>query len=364
MAWTTSWTIGFIVGGAIVGAMWIGLALILKFKLKLGVGRRSGGKGKPAIFSTLIKKKEDLAFLQMEDALAALEKIGQGGCGEVFKAELPGSNGRMIAIKKINLRPKEATELAEEDSKFLNKKMRQIRSEIRTVGQIRHRNLLPLLAHVPCRNCHWHYLVYEFMKNGSLEDLLEKVSNGTRELDWPARHKIALGVASGLEYLHMNHRPQIIHRDLKPGNVLLDDDMEARITDFGLAKAVPDACTHITTSNVAGTLGFIAPEYYQTLRFTDKSDIYSFGVLLAVLVVGKLPSDCFFQEIKEICLVKWLRNVMTSENPHLAIDPKLMGYGFEEQMLLALKIAYFCTVDDPRQRPNGKDVRYMLSQII
>ncbi|KAL0417266.1 UNVERIFIED_CONTAM: Leucine-rich repeat receptor-like serine/threonine/tyrosine-protein kinase SOBIR1 [Sesamum latifolium] len=147
---------------------------------------------------------------------------------------------------------------------MMNKKMRQIRSEIQTVGQIRHRNLLALLAHLPRPDCH--YLVYEYMKNGSLQDYLQHVKEGRRELDWLARYRIALGVASGLEYLHMNHTPRIIHRDLKPANVLLDDDMEARIADFGLAKAMPDANTHVTTSNVAGTVGYIAPEYYQTFK--------------------------------------------------------------------------------------------------
>lgn len=239
--------------------------------------------------------------------------------------------------------------------------MRQIRSEIQTVGQIRHRNLLSLLAHVPRPDCH--YLVYEFMKNGSLQDILTQVSQGTRELDWLARHKIALGVAAGLEYLHFNHNPRIIHRDLKPANVLLDDDMEARIADFGLAKAVPDYDTHVTTSNVAGTLGYIAPEYHQTMKFTDKCDIFSFGVLLGVLVIGRLPSDNFFQDTPEMSLVKWMRNVMTSEDPNRAIDPKLMGNGHEEKMLLVLKIACYCTHDDPKQRPNSKDVRCMLAQI-
>ncbi|KAK4749651.1 hypothetical protein SAY87_027100 [Trapa incisa] len=353
-----SWIVGFF-GGAIAGTI-SGFVFALMFKLTLAM-IRGGGKGGPSIFSPLIKNKDDLAFLEKEEELASLTKIGQGGCGEVYKAELPGSNGKMIAIKKINQPSKDATELAEEDSKLLHKKMRQIRSEIQTVGQIRHRNLLPLLAHVSRPDCH--YLIYEFMKNGSLQDALENASNGTYELDWPARHRIAIGIASGLEYLHLNHNPRIIHRDLKPGNVLLDDDMEARIADFGLAKAVPDTKTHITTSNVVGTLGYIAPEYHQTLKFTDKSDIYSFGILLAVIVMGKLPSDNFFQNTEEMSLVKWLRNAMTSETPHRAIDPKLIGNGFEEQMLLVLKIACFCTVDDPKQRPNSKDVRCMLTQI-
>lgn len=320
-----------------------------------------GKRGGPDIYSPLIKKAEDLAFLEKEEGIASLEIIGRGGCGEVYKAELPGSNGKLIAIKKIVQPPKDAAELAEEDSKFLHKKMRQIRSEINTVGQIRHRNLLPLLAHVSRPDCH--YLVYEFMKNGSLQDTLSKVERGEAELDWLQRHKIALGVASGLEYLHLNHSPRIIHRDLKPANILLDDDMEARIADFGLAKAMPDYKTHITTSNVAGTVGYIAPEYHQILKFTDKCDIYSFGVILGVLVIGKLPSDEFFQHTDEMSLVKWMKKVLSSENPKEAIDAKLLENGFEEQMLLVLKIACFCTMDDPKERPNSKDVRCMLSQI-
>ncbi|XP_010248722.1 PREDICTED: leucine-rich repeat receptor-like serine/threonine/tyrosine-protein kinase SOBIR1 [Nelumbo nucifera] len=354
------WIFGFLAGVTI--GLISGLIVSLLFKLLLICIRGRVKDPGLAIFSSLIKKAEDLAFLEKEDGLTSLEIIGRGGCGEVYKAELPGSQGKIIAIKKvIQPNPIDAIELAEEDSKLLTKKMRQIRSEIQTVGQIRHRNLLPLLAHVPRPDCH--YLVYEYMKNGSLQDMLNKVSEGKRELDWLARHNIALGVAAGLEYLHMHHNPRIIHRDLKPGNILLDDDMEARIADFGLAKALPEMNTHVTTSNVAGTVGYIAPEYHQTLKFTDKCDIYSFGVILAVLVLGKLPSDNFFQTTKEMSLVKWLRNQMISENPGAAIDPKLKGNGYENQMLLVLKIACFCTVDDPKERPNSKEVRTMLFQI-
>ncbi|KAE8661734.1 Leucine-rich repeat receptor-like serine/threonine/tyrosine-protein kinase SOBIR1 [Hibiscus syriacus] len=353
------WIFGFLAGGS--AGSFSGFIFSVMFKLAVDTVRGRGKDSGPSIFSPLIKKAEDLAFLEKDDGLDSLEIIGKGGCGEVYKAELPGSNGKMIAIKKIIQPPKDAAELTDEDSKLLHKKMRQIRSEITTVGQIRHRNLLSLLAHVSRPDCH--LLIYEFMKNGSLQDLLHQVSEGTRELDWPARQKIAAGIAAGLEYLHLHHSPRIIHRDLKPGNILLDDDMEARIADFGLAKAMPDANTHVTTSNLAGTVGYIAPEYHQTLKFTDKCDIYSFGVILSVLVMGKLPSDEFFQHTYEMSLVKWMRNIIVSENPSLAIDTRLLGKGYDEQMILVLKIAYFCTLDDPKERPSSKDVRCMLSQI-
>ncbi|WMV35452.1 hypothetical protein MTR67_028837 [Solanum verrucosum] len=355
-----SWFLGFLAGTFAGGISAVIFSLLFKLVMFF-VRRGKNDNSSLTIYSPLIKKAEDLAFLEKEDGVASLEMIGKGGCGEVYRAELPGSNGKIIAIKKIIQSPMDAAEITEEDTKALNKKMRQVKSEIQIVGQIRHRNLLPLLAHMPRPDCH--YLVYEYMKNGSLQDILQQVTEGTRELDWLGRHRIAAGIAAGLEYLHINHTQRIIHRDLKPANILLDDDMEARIADFGLAKAVPDAHTHITTSNVAGTVGYIAPEYHQTLKFTDKCDIYSFGVVLAVLVIGKAPSDEFFQHTSEMSLVKWLRNVMTSDDPKIAIDPKLIGNGYEEQMLLVLKIACFCTLDNPKERPNSKDVRCMLTQI-
>ncbi|CAA2974094.1 leucine-rich repeat receptor-like serine threonine tyrosine- kinase SOBIR1 [Olea europaea subsp. europaea] len=353
------WVLGFLAGAFAGSLSGLVFSLLFKFIMFLIKGRKRDTS--LAIFSPLIKNPEDLAFLEKDDGLNGLEVIGRGGCGEVYKATLPGTNGKEIAVKKIIQPSRDAEDLANEDSKLLNKKMRQIRSEIQTVGKIRHRNLLPLLAHLPRPDCH--YLVYEYMKNGSLQDVIQAVSEGRRELDWLARYKVAIGVASGLEYLHLNHTPRIIHRDLKPANVLLDDEMEARIADFGLAKAVPEANTHVSTSNVAGTAGYIAPEYHQTFKFTEKCDIYSFGVVLGALTMGKFPSDEFFQHTEEMHLVKWMRNVMTSEDPKRAIDPRLLGNGYEEQILLVLKIACFCTLDNPKERPDSKEIRCMLTQI-
>ncbi|KAL8232253.1 hypothetical protein R6Q57_002031 [Mikania cordata] len=352
------WVLGFFVGS------FLGILSIIIFsvviKLVMIMTKYGENQSGPSIYSPSITAK-DLAFLEDDDAIALLEVIGRGGCGEVYKTHIPDRKIKTIAVKKIIQPSKEAEELTREDTKQLNKKMRQIRSEIQTVGQIRHKNLLQLLAHVSRPNCH--YLVYEFMNNGSLQDILQQVEAGTRQLEWLVRHKIAVGVAYGLEYLHITHTPCIVHRDIKPANILLDDDMEARIADFGLAKSIPEAVTHMTSSNVAGTLGYIAPEYYQSMKFTDKCDIYSFGVLLGVLVMGKLPSDEFFQHTAEVNMVKWMRNVMTSDDPKEAIDPDLLGNGYEQQMLLVLKIACFCTLENPKKRPSSKDCRFMLTQI-
>jgi hypothetical protein len=232
--------LGFL-AGELAGNIY-GLIFSLLFKLISACVKGGGkelGRRRLTIFSTLINKAE-LAFLEKDDGLASFQIVGRGGCGVVYKAELPGSNGKMIAIKKITQPPMDAAGLTDEDTKLLTNKMRQIRSEIKTVGKIRHRNLLPLLAHISRPDCH--YLVYEFMKNGSLQDMFDPDSeDSTRDFDWFARLNVARGVAAGLEYLHMNLTQRIIHRDLKPANVLLDDNMEARIANFGLAKAMPHA---------------------------------------------------------------------------------------------------------------------------
>jgi hypothetical protein len=374
-----NWIIGFVVG-SLAGVI-SGMVLSVLFRLALNCirGRYRTRSGVMIFTPKLIRRPEHLAFLEKEDGLASLAVIGRGGCGEVYKAQLPvereGEQPRFIAIKKVKKHGGDApsNNLSDEESRQLDKRSRQIQSEIRTVGYIRHRNLLSLAAHVPRPDCH--YLVYEYMKNGSLHQAL-KAENAEAEdgssgsgtgaggLSWPARLRVAVGVAAGLEYLHVSHQPQIIHRDLKPANILLDDDLEARIADFGLAKAMPDSHTHVTASNVAGTLGYIAPEYYQTVKFTAKCDVYSFGVILAVLATGKEPSDQFFTQTEEVVgLVKWLRRVMEAGEHAQAIDPTIAGAGYDEQILLLLRIALFCTKDDPKERPTAKDVRCMLSQI-
>ncbi|KAJ6848929.1 leucine-rich repeat receptor-like serine/threonine/tyrosine-protein kinase SOBIR1 [Iris pallida] len=191
---------------------------------------RVPAESQPTIFSPIIRHADDLLFLCNDGASPSLQVIGRGGCGEVYKAEL-ATGGRTIpvAIKKV-LQPLmiDARNLGTKESRILSHRMRQIRSEVVTVGRMRHPNLLRLLAHVPVRSGSCHYLVYDFMKNGSLHDVL-KSETRSRDLKWPGRHKIALGVAAGLEYLHMEHQPKIIHRDLKPANILLDDDLNSCI---------------------------------------------------------------------------------------------------------------------------------------
>ncbi|MQL68360.1 hypothetical protein Taro_000642 [Colocasia esculenta] len=295
-----------------------------------------------------------------EQELPHMEVIGRGACGVVYRADIPNSGGAVVAVKQVDRQPSVSTaQLCGRDEHLLGKVARQIRSEIMTAGFVRHPNILPLLAHVYRNDRHLPRLRDALMRGRG------PAAGGSRELDWPARFKIARGIAAGLEFLHVVHRPAVVHRDLKPANILLADTMEARISDFGLAKEASHLDDGLTTSNIAGTIGYIAPEYYQVMRYTDRCDVYSFGMILAVLVTGRFPTDRFFQtSTEEMCLAGWVRNGMRSEDPAAAaVDKKLLGNGFEAQMVLTLKIACFCTYDNPGHRPNMRDVRCMLSQI-
>lgn len=351
------WALGMALGlvtGAISAVMCSFLYRMLLYYIR-GRPKVQGA----VIYSSLIKKAEDLAFLETEDGLKSAELIGKGGSGEVYRTQL--QDGREIAIKKIAQPSPNPTDVSDEDTKLLDRRRRQIRAELETLGHIRHRNLVTLLAYIARPDCH--LLVYEFMKNGSLHQALSRVAEGTLELAWPVRLRIAMGIAAGLQYLHFHSTPKIIHRDLKPGNILLDENFDAHVADFGLAKALPEAATHATSSNVAGTVGYIAPEYHQTLKFTDKCDVYSFGVVLAVLVTGKNPYDDFFQTIPQASIPRWLRNVVGSESASGAIDPQIRGQGYDDEIFLVMKVACFCTDDDPSKRPNSREVLTMLSQI-
>ncbi|XP_073007484.1 leucine-rich repeat receptor-like serine/threonine/tyrosine-protein kinase SOBIR1 [Typha latifolia] len=313
--------------------------------------KEQGDDPEVTVFSPTMRRTDFRTIideLEQGGLVANCEMVGRGGCGEVYKVDLFNGDERLgIAIKKIEVN-------------FSSYQLRQVRNETKIVGRMRHRNVLPLLAHVSRAN--QHYLIYEYMKNGSLHDLLTSVAKGDKELLWQERYKIAMDVACGLEYMHMMHKPCVVHRDMKPANVLLEDNLNARISDFGLAKLVPDCVlTEASSSIVVGTIGYIAPEYFRTSLCTEKCDVYSFGVILAVLITCKFPNDDFFLD-SETTMVGWLRNVMSSDDPKVAIDPCLLGEGFEEQMLLVLKIALFCTYDDPKERPNSREVHLMLAQ--
>lgn len=352
--WLTGGAIGICAGGitAVVGTFLLRMFLQYWRRPKPDV---------PLIFQQRIIKLKHLDFLQKEDGLEGTELLGAGGSGKVFKAVL--ESGKVVAIKRvISLSNDKLGANIDESYDAHTKNSIQIQAELRTLAQVRHRNLVTLLAYVPRAEAH--LLIYDFMENGSLHDALHKATDGSLNLTWPMRHNIAVGTARGLKYLHTDCSPRIIHCDLKPGNILLDRDFEAHVSDFGLAKILPDTATHCTSENVAGTVGYIAPEYYNTLRFTPKGDVYSFGVVLTVLLTGKEPTDNLFSGVYTH-MGSWVIDCLTSgrEKAIQCFDANLLGQGYEEQMLLALKVAAFCVYESAAARPTMNDVLQMLLQI-
>ncbi|KAL6596334.1 hypothetical protein ACP70R_047698 [Stipagrostis hirtigluma subsp. patula] len=198
--------------------------------------------------------------------------LGQGGFGYVYKGVLAGS-GKEVAIKQLKAGSGQGE--------------REFQAEVEIISRVHHRHLVSLVGYCIAGSSQ-RLLVYEFVPNDTLEHHLH--GKGVPVMDWTRRLTIALGSAKGLAYLHEDCHPRIIHRDIKAANILLDENFEAKVADFGLAKLTTDTNTHVST-RVMGTFGYLAPEYASSGKLTDKSDVFSFGVMLLELITGKRPVD-------------------------------------------------------------------------
>ncbi|XP_043700890.1 receptor-like protein kinase HSL1 [Telopea speciosissima] len=294
-----------------------------------------------------------LGFSEYEilDCLDEDNVIGSGASGKVYKAVL--SNGVAVAVKKLWGGSKK------DDSGDIEKGQVPddgFEAEVETLGKIRHKNIVKLWCCCTTRDCR--LLVYEYMPNGSLGDLLHS-SKGSL-LDWPTRYKIAVDAAEGLSYLHHDCVPPIVHRDVKSNNILLDGEFGARVADFGVAKVVDMIGKgQKSMSVIAGSCGYIAPEYAYTLRVNEKSDIYSFGVVILELVTGRLPID---PEFGEKDLVKWVCVTLDQKGVDHVIDPKL-DTCFKEEVCKVLNIGLLCTSPLPINRPSMRRVVKMLLEV-
>ncbi|CAN6456436.1 unnamed protein product [Victoria cruziana] len=210
--------------------------------------------------------------------------LGQGGFGYVHKGILP--SGREVAVKQLKSGSGQGD--------------REFHAEVEIISRVHHRHLVSLVGY--CVTGSQRMLVYEFVPNSTLEFHLH--ANGRPTMDWPTRLKIAFGSAKGLAYLHEDCHPRIIHRDIKASNILLDYNFEAKVADFGLAKLSSDNNTHVST-RVMGTFGYLAPEYASSGKLTEKSDVFSFGVMLLELITGRRPVDTS-QSYMDDSLVDWV----------------------------------------------------------
>ncbi|XP_045787010.1 probable LRR receptor-like serine/threonine-protein kinase At1g07650 isoform X1 [Trifolium pratense] len=271
----------------------------------------------------------------------AANKLGEGGFGSVYKGQLP--DGTVIAVKQLSSKSKQG------NREFVN--------EIGMLSGLQHPNLVKL--HGCCVEGNQLILIYEYMENNCLSRILfGKGSDNKAKLDWLTRKKICLGIAKALAYLHEESRIKIIHRDIKASNVLLDKDFNAKISDFGLAKLIEDDKTHVST-RIAGTIGYMAPEYAMRGYLTDKADVYSFGVVALETISGKSntnyrPDDEFFY------LLDWAYVLQERGTLLELVDPDLGSEYSTEEATVMLNVALLCTNASPTLRPTMCQVVSML----
>ncbi|KAJ9176564.1 hypothetical protein P3X46_011866 [Hevea brasiliensis] len=270
--------------------------------------------------------------------------IGEGGFGRVYKGKLEKTD-QVVAVKQLDRNGLQGN--------------REFLVEVLMLSLLHHQNLVNLIGY--CADGDQRLLVYEYMASGSLEDHLLDLLPEQKPLDWFSRMKIALGAAKGLEYLHDKANPPVIYRDLKSSNILLDEDLNAKLSDFGLAKLGPVGDKTHVSSRVMGTYGYCAPEYQRTGQLTVKSDVYSFGVVLLELITGRRAIDTT-KPTEEQNLVTWAQPVFKDPNryPELA-DPLLRGEFPVRGLNQAVAVAAMCLQEEAGVRPLMSDVVTALS---
>lgn len=304
---------------------------------------KKGGSSSSSWKMTAFRKLE----FTVSDVLECMKDgnvIGRGGAGIVYHGKMP--NGTEIAVKKLLGFGRSHSH----DHGF--------RAEIRTLGNIRHRNIVRLLAF--CSNKETNLLVYEYMRNGSLGEALHGKKGSF--LGWNLRYKIALESARGLCYLHHDCSPLIIHRDVKSNNILLNSAFEAHVADFGLAKFLADGGASECMSAIAGSYGYIAPEYAYTLRVDEKSDVYSFGVVLLELITGRRPVGEFGEGVDIVQWTKKTTNCGRREEVIRVVDPRLLTTVPQDEAMHLFFIAMLCIQDNSVERPTMREVVQMLSE--
>ncbi|KAL5553621.1 hypothetical protein UlMin_041022 [Ulmus minor] len=269
--------------------------------------------------------------------------IGNGGFGATYKAEM--DSGVIVAVKRLSV------------GRFQG--IQQFHAEIKTLGRITHPNLVTLVGYHASET--EMFLIYNYLPGGNLEKFIKDRSSSAT--DWKILHKIAMNIAHALAYLHDVCVPRVLHRDVKPSNILLDTNFNAYLSDFGLSRLLGTSETHATT-NVAGTFGYLAPEYAMTCRVSDKSDVYSYGVVLLELISDKRPLDPSFSSHGDgFNIVSWASMLLRQGHAKEVFTAGLWNAGPHNDMVEMLHLAVTCTDETLSTRPTMKQVVQRLKRI-
>ncbi|XP_060199417.1 probable serine/threonine-protein kinase At1g01540 [Lycium barbarum] len=266
--------------------------------------------------------------------------IGEGGYGIVYRGVME-DNSRVAVKNLLNNR---------------GQAEREFKVEVEAIGRVRHKNLVRLLGY--CAEGAHRMLVYEYVDNGNLEQWIHGDVGPSSPLTWEVRMDIILGTAKGLTYLHEGLEPKVVHRDIKSSNILLDKQWNPKVSDFGLAKLLGAEKSYITT-RVMGTFGYVAPEYASTGMLNERSDMYSFGILIMEIITGRNPVD-YSRPAGEVTLVDWLKLMVSNRNTEGVLDPKLPEKPSSRTLKRVLLVALRCVDPNAQKRPKMGHVIHML----
>ncbi|XP_009608831.1 G-type lectin S-receptor-like serine/threonine-protein kinase At4g03230 isoform X2 [Nicotiana tomentosiformis] len=303
-------------------------------------------KGEAKVLRNENNEVIDVPYFHLETILAATDnfsdanKVGEGGFGPVYKGMFPGEIE--IAVKRLSTHSGQGID--------------ELKNEVTLIAKLQHRNLVRLLGY--CINKTEQILLYEYMPNKSLDTFIFDGSLCTL-LDWKKCYDIILGIARGLAYLHHDSRLRIIHRDLKTSNILLDEAMNPKISDFGLARIVEGTRTEAKTKKVVGTYGYMSPEYALNGLFSIKSDVFSFGVVVLEIVSGR-RNNGYYQSEEALNLLCYAWRLWIDDNAIQLIEKSLIESCNRDEVVKCINVALLCVQEDPNNRPNISDVIVML----
>ncbi|XP_057860034.2 probable LRR receptor-like serine/threonine-protein kinase At1g56130 isoform X2 [Cryptomeria japonica] len=337
----TGAVIGIVFGGVV--AVLTCLVFIILWRRKVRKSLEARGQEQEAL-KGIHTKPNIFSYADLKNATNDFHeenKLGQGGFGTVHKGILP--DGKLVAVKQLSSESKQGKR------EFIN--------EVAAISAVQHRNLVKL--HGCCVEGEHRILVYECLENNSLAQALFGNKISEINLDWPTRFNICIGTARGLAYLHEESSVRIVHRDIKASNILLDNSLNPKIADFGLAKLFDETRTHIST-RVAGTIGYMAPEYAMRGHLTEKTDVFSFGVVALEVVSGRSNSDTSLPQ-ESVYLLEWAWQLHEQKRLLELMDPKLESTYIEDEVLRVIAVALLCTQALPAMRPSMSRVVAMLT---